>query len=392
MLLLAPGFLYLGAFFDLVLSLLNETLYTVSMPDASHGNYLEIGTLQQKLATAKLPPDLLEKANLMITRAQTAIQFGGYFSGIDQTNSYVDVITNYPWFNRSPDTIDIAKASEILDKNHFGLKEIKERILEYISVLKLSKAYTAEAMKSNEPTLHAPVLLLMGLAGTGKTTLAYSMAEALGREIIRIPFGGLGSAKELRGQSRAFPDAEPSLLVKGILRAKTKNPLILLDEIDRVTNDARAEIMGVLIELLDPIQNGAFAEHYIDYPLDLSEVLFIATSNKAEFIAQAVLDRFEQITMPLYNDVEKNVIAKTYLLPKIIKASGLTPDQVIILEATWPHIIRPAGYDAGMRTLERTITSICRKIALYTVEGKGSTYTITPENLKSFLHTDINIY
>jgi len=362
------------------------------MADTANVNYLEIDKLQQKLTSSNIPPDLLEKANLMITRAQTAIQFGGYFSGIDQVNNYIDVITKYPWFNRSADTIEIAKAAAILDKNHFGLKEVKERILEYIAVLKLSKAYTTEAVKTTEVTLHAPVLLLMGLAGTGKTTLAYSMAEALGREIVRIPFGGLGSAKELRGQARTFPDAEPSLLVKGIMRAKTKNPVILLDEIDRVTNEARAEIMGVLIELLDPVQNAAFSEHYIDYPIDLSEVLFIATSNKAEFIAQAVLDRFEQITMPLYNDAEKHVIARDYLLPKVVKASGLTPEQVVIPEETWPHVIRPAGYDAGMRTLERTITSICRKIALSTVEGKGSTFTITPENLKTFLHSDISIY
>lgn len=361
------------------------------MPNVFEEKLVEIDKLREKIKSVQLPPDLLEKAHMMIERAQTAIKFEGYFPGMDQVNNYIDLIIKFPWFGRSQDIIDIPQAISILDKNHYGLKEIKERILEYIAVLKLSKALTEEG-KNLDESMRPPILMFVGLVGTGKTTIAYSIAESLGRKIIRIPFGGLGAAADLRGQSRSSPDAEPSLVVKALVRSGTKNPVILLDEIDRVTNEARAGIMGVLVELLDPEQNNAFNDHYIDYPIDLSEVLFIATSNKAENIAQAVLDRFEQVSMPFYNDKDKTVIAKSFLLPKIIRASGLTPEQLTITENTWPVIIRPAGYDAGMRTLERTITSICRKVALLTVQGQGKNFTITPENVKNFLHSDISIY
>jgi len=359
-------------------------------------NLLEIDQLKEKLQKAKLPPDLFEKANMMIDRAQTAIKYGGYFAGIEQVDTYIDTVINLPWYTRSEDIIDIAKVSATLDKNHYGLKDLKDRILEYIAVLKLSKAYT-ELMpqtdtNSIDASMRAPILLFVGLVGTGKTTLAISIAEAMGRKFIRIPFGGLGTAKELRGQTRALPDAEPGLIIKALRRAGTKNPVILFDELDRVTEESRADIMGVLIELMDPEQNSAFTDHYLDYPFNLSEVLFIATSNKTQKIAQAVLDRFEPIAMPSYNDGEKTTIAKQYMLPKIIKASGLQQNQISIEDSTWPMIIRPIGYDAGMRTLERTIITMCRKVARQIVEGQGQSFIITPQNVRTYIHSDTNLY
>lgn len=354
----------------------------------------EIEDLREKVKSVHLPPDLLEKVNLMIDRAATAVRFSGYFAGIEQVGNYVDLITHLPWFKRSDDLIDINQAQAILEKNHYGLREIKDRILEYISVLKLSKAYSPEETGATitDPSLRAPILLLIGLVGVGKTTFAISIAEAMGRKFIRIPFGGLGSAKELRGQSRAHADAEPGLIVKALRRAGTKNPVILLDELDRVTEDARADIMGVLVELMDPQQNSAFTDHYLDYPFNLSEVLFIATANNTKNIAPAVMDRFEPISMPSYTDAEKITIAKDYMLPKVMQASGLSPEQLVIQDNTWPVIVRPLGYDAGMRTMERTIISICRHVARLIIEGKGQQFVVTPETVKNFIHADLNIY
>ncbi len=355
-------------------------------------SFSEIDTLKGKVHAAKLPPDLLAKANLMLERTQAAIKFNGYFPGIDQIYDYIDLITTLPWFYRSQDVIDLPAVSATLDKNHYGLKGVKDRILEYTATLKLSKAFTNQANTKVDWSMRAPILLLVGLVGVGKTTLAFSIAEAMGRKMIRIPFGGLGSAMELRGQSRVHADAEPGLIVKALKRAGTKNPVILFDEVDRVTDDARADIMGVLVELMDPEQNNAFTDHYLDFPFDLSEVLFIATANKTGGIAQAVLDRFEPIAMPVYNDTEKITIAKQYLLPKIVTASGLQPSQISFDETVWPGIIRPIGYDAGMRTLERTLIGICRRVARMIVEGKIQSVVITSQNVRDFIHTDTNLY
>jgi ATP-dependent Lon protease len=233
----------------------------------------------------------------------------------------------------------------------------------------------------------APILCLVGLVGTGKTTLAKSIAASMGRRFVRIPFGGMSDALELRGQSRVRPDAEIGLILKGLRYAGSKNPVILLDEIDRVAEAARGDIMGVLVELLDPEQNVAFTDHYLDYPFDLSEVLFIATANNTEHIATAVLDRLEPIQMPSYTDEEKTKIAKDYVLPELLRESGLTSDNLSIDDAIWPKLVRPLGYDAGIRSLERTINSVCRKVARMIVEGKGTSVHIDESNIKDFVES-----
>ena len=272
-----------------------------------------------------------------------------------------------------------------MDKNHYGLESVKNRIIEYLSSIILS-------MQNNttDGVIRAPILCLIGLAGTGKTTLANSIAESLGRKFERIPFGGMGDARALRGQSRAFADAEPGSVIKKIVNAQNKNAVILLDELDRITENARADIMGVLVELLDPEQNRNFSDHYIDYPFDLSRILFIATANNTANISTAVLDRLEIVQMPSYTDDEKTAIAKTYLFPKVRKQSGLPENQLSIDENVWQYIIRPLGFDAGIRSLERTIEGVCRKAARMIVEGKvpqGSYIHITMENYKQFLPT-----
>jgi len=235
--------------------------------------------------------------------------------------------------------------------------------------------------------LRAPILCFVGLVGTGKTTIAYSIAESLGRKFARIPFGGMGSALDLRGQSKVHPDAEVGQIIKALRRCGVKNPVILLDEIDRVTEAARADIMGVLVELLDPEQNFAFIDHYIDYPFDLSQVLFVTTANNTKNISTAVLDRLEPIQMPSYTDEEKIKIGRDYMFPKELLNCGLTPENLTIADDVWPQIVRPLGFDAGIRTLERTLSGICRKAAKLIVEGKGESFHLTDENIKQFLPT-----
>jgi ATP-dependent Lon protease len=352
------------------------------------GEIKEIAKLKQKLESASIPPDLREKAASMIERAALSFKYGGFFSGFDQVASYIDWITSLPWDKRSNDNLDIAHAKEILEKYHYGLHEIKDRILEYLSVMKLNfEKANGNASLGSSIFARAPILFFVGLVGTGKTTIANSIALAMNRSFIRIPFGGMGSALDLRGQSRVHPDAEVGHIIKALRRAKTKNPVILLDELDRVSEDTRADIMGVLVELLDPEQNIAFIDHYLDYPFDLSQVLFIATANNTGNISTAVMDRLEPIQMPSYSDEEKIVIGKSYVFPKIREQTGLSQEQLQIDDNVWPLIVRPLGFDSGIRTLERTIEGICRKVARMLVEGKITNLRLTQENIKQFLPT-----
>lgn len=328
--------------------------------------------LKIKVSQANLAKDIEEKLLDLLQYPGSGVEF-------EKLISYVEFILSLPFGKSSQDILDINRAREILDKNHYGLKEVKNRILEYLSVLILHK------QKGSQEAFHAPILAFIGLVGTGKTSIAYSIADALGRPIIRIPFGGLGDPTSLRGQSRARADGEPGLIIKALQVAKVSNPVILLDEIDRVDQQTRVDIMGVLVELLDPAQNHSFVDHYLDFPYDLSQVLFIATANNTTNIATAVLDRLEPIQMPSYSDEEKLVIGKNYLLPKAIDEAGLERDIIIIDEATWPQIIRPLGFDSGIRSLDRFLQGICRKIARKIVEGEKGPFRITQENLGEFL-------
>jgi len=350
--------------------------------------FREVAKLEKKVGAADLPLDLKEKALAMLKRLTLMARLGEYSAEYERVATYIDWITFLPWKKRSEDILDLGRAKEVLDKNHYGLEEIKDRILEYLAVLKL-KREKGEG-KEGEGILkfmRAPILCFVGLVGTGKTTIAYSIAEAMGRKFARIPFGGMGSPLDLRGQSRVHPDAETGLLIKALRRCQTKNPVILLDELDRVTDEGRASIMGVLVELLDPEQNMAFRDHFIDFPFDLSEVLFIATANNTTTIATAVLDRLEPMQMPSYTDEEKIAIGKNYVLPRMMEESGLDKEAIRIDETVWPRIVRPLGYDAGVRTLQRTINGICRKAAKLIAEGKEQGFQITTENMKEFLPT-----
>lgn len=347
------------------------------MPEKPADLIKEVVELEKKIDSVILPPELKEKALAMLQRLARMAKYGEYSTEYERTAHYIDWITNLPWDKRSEDILDLKRAKKILDKNHYGLQEIKERILEYMAVLKLRK----------EKLMRAPILCFVGLVGTGKTTIAYSIAEAMGRKFARIPFGGMGDPLDLRGQSRVRPDAEPGLVIKALRRTGTKNPVILFDEIDRVTTEGLSSIMGVLVELLDPEQNMAFRDHFIDYPFDLSEVLFITTCNNTTNISVAVMDRLEPMQMPSYTDEEKITIGRDYILPQLMEEAGLEKEAIKIDSDVWPRIVRPLGYDAGVRTLGRTINGIVRKVAKRVVEGKGRKFHITTENMKEFLPT-----
>jgi ATP-dependent Lon protease len=340
----------------------------------------QIKGLTEKVDSAQLPDELKSKVLSRLNQLSKLTDSPTFLPEFDRLNRYIEWIVSIPWKKRTQDNLDLEHAKKTLDKNHHGLEGIKDRILEYISVMKLNE----EEGKEDE-IMRAPILCFVGLVGTGKTTIAASIAETLGRKFARIPFGGMGNPLDLRGESRMKPEAEPGKVIKALRATQSKNSVILLDEIDRVTDEGRSSIMGVLVELLDPEQNSSFVDHYLDYPIDLSEVLFITTANNTHNIATAVLDRIEPIEMPSYSDAEKITIGKNYMLPKILRVSGIDENALSIDDEVWAQVVRPLGFDAGTRTLERTIQGVVRKVARKMVNEKGTTFRITPENIKELL-------
>lgn len=340
----------------------------------------EIQELKVKVEGSQLPDELRRKVDKDIVALERSVALGSYDEKYEKVSKYIDWVLRIPWKKETTDTLDIEKTKLVFEKHHYGMHQVKNRFLEYVSVLKL-RADNKELAGD----FKAPILLLVGLVGTGKTTFAVSLAEALGRELVRIPFGGMGSAAELRGDSRLILGSEPGRVIKGIAEAGVRNPVILLDEIDRGSEDANKDIMGVLVELLDPGQNHAFRDTFIDYPVDLSHAIFLATANNTTAIATAVMDRMEKISMPSYTDHEKIVIAQQYILPGLLKDAGLRPDQFIIQEDVWAVVTRPLGFDAGIRTLQRTLQGAVRKAVRIIVEKGYPEVVITLENKNIFL-------
>ncbi len=339
----------------------------------------EIQELKDRTSQAMMPEEMRLKVAKEIVALERSVELGSYDEKYEKVSKYINWVLKVPWEAETEDRLNIEQAKTIFNKHHYGMQQVKDRFLEYLSVLKLKRTQFSDS------EFRAPVLLLVGLVGTGKTTFAYSLAEALGRQLVRVPFGGMGSARELRGQSRLFLEAEPGRIVKGICGAGVRNPVILLDEIDRCAEEARMDIMGVLVELLDPAQNHAFVDNYIDYPVNLSHAIFLATANNTTHIATAVMDRIEKITMPSYSDHEKIVIAKRYILPKLLKEAGLREQQFQIDDSLWAQVVRPLGYDAGIRTLQRTLQGAVRKAARIIVEKGYPEVLVTPQNVKIFL-------
>lgn len=360
---------------------------TITQPPNTNGkgeSYDQIRSLGEKVEKSPVPDELRKILNdriarLALIRSGAGFMSSTYIMGYEATQRYVNWVTEFPWKTKSQDILDLKKAKEVLDRDHFGLDMLKNRMMEYIASIILN-------IQNNGPDYasQSPILCFVGLAGTGKTTFAVSIAEALGRKFERIPFGGMADSRVLRGQSRFFPDAEPGQVIKSMNNAGTLNPVLLFDELDRVTETARADIMGVLIELLDPGQNNAFTDHYLDYPVNLSNCLFVSTANNTTAISTAVADRLEIIQMPSYNDEEKMHIGRDYVFPKVRKLIGLKPEQLVIDQSVWEIVIRPLGYDPGVRGLERLVNMMCRKAARMIVAGEAKNIKITPDNVKLF--------
>lgn len=364
-------------------------------------NIEEIEELVSKVKRASLPQELKDKALKMVSRLKRMAKFGSYSGEYELIEKYVSWIVNVPWGTLTRDNLNLGNARELLDRNHFGLATVKDRVLEYLAVASLNpydqlgqKREGYEKMGEMKEEYHAPILCFVGIQGIGKTSMAKSIARALGRKFVRISLGAMASVTDLKGQSRAFLDAEPGQVIKALVRSKVMNPLILLDEIDKVSaaEGRRADINAVLLEVLDPEQNSTFVDSYLDYPVDLSRTLFVTTANNLSTLSAALLDRLEIIRFSSYSDEEKESIAKHYLFPKSLRASGLTHEQLDIANDVWPLIIRPLGFDAGVRQLERNIKTICRKAARKLVEGEGEKFTITTENFREYLPADIGVY
>lgn len=346
--------------------------------DASFTGQNELVTLAEKITKSEAPLDLQEKALTQLTRINSSLKYGGNIGNLDMMGRYIDTITTLPWRSKVDDKLDLNEAKKVMDKNHYGLPTIKQRVLEYLSVLILQKG------KGPKAHIHAPILFFVGLAGSGKTTFAMSVAETLGRPFVRIPFGGIASSLDLRGLAKLQNEAEPGAIIKALIRTGVKNPVILLDEIDRGAETIHAELMGVLLELLDPEQNEHFIDHYIDYPFDLSEVMFIATANNTKNISTAVLDRLETISMPTYSDDEKIIIARDFILPKLMTTSGLPAQSINIDDAVWHSIARLSGFDPGIRSVQRKVESMVRRVALKTVSGQGQQFIINEGNMREY--------
>ncbi len=361
----------------------------------------EIDTLISRINGSTTPDELKKRLLRMVGRLKLAAKIGNYASEFESIKKYVDWITSIPWSKYTQDELDLAKIREVMDEHHYGLDEVKESILEYMAVMKLKKQKKdgvtngiENMQKLSGNSSQAPILCFVGIQGVGKTSMAKSISIALKRKFIRISLGAMSSATMLRGKSRSETDAEPGQIVKALVNLQTMNPLILLDEIDKVSGaeGLREDIMAALLEILDPEQNKAFVDHYIDYPIDLSKIIFIATANNLGGMSTALLDRLEIIRFSSYSSDEKKIIAKKYLLPKVLKATGLTSEQLNFRDDVWDLIVSPLGFDAGVRQLERNLTKIARKVARQIVDGLVMKVEITPENFREYIPQDIDVY
>lgn len=359
----------------------------------------EIEQLQKRVDSAQLPDELRERALRSIERLRRMAKRGSYTGEFETVEKYIYWITQIPWGEYTEDNLDVANAKRVMDQSHYGMNTVKNLVLDYLAVMKLRSernAMEAENIAAADMAVlrgssaNAPVMLFVGLQGVGKTSIAKSIANSMGRKFQRVSIGAIGSVQALRGQSKAFLDAEPGGIIKALTRTQSMNPVILLDEIDKASGNSGLlnDIMAALLEILDPEQNSTFIDHYIDHPVDLSKVFFICTANNLGTLSAALLDRMEVIRFTSYTDEEKIVIAKNYSMPKVLKNSGLSPDTVIIEEEVWPILVRPVGFDAGLRQLERNLATMVRAAARRIVEGEQPPLRITPENVREFVLPD----
>ena len=350
---------------------LREQLKAIRKELGEDGNNTsEMEELAGKIDDAQMPEDVDKEARKQLKRLANMSQDSAEGSVV---RTYLDWLTELPWSKNSKEHLNIQKAKRILDEDHYGMEEIKERILDFLALRKLKK------------DLKSPILCLVGPPGVGKTSLGRSVARALNREFVRMSFGGMRDEAEIRGHRRTYIGAMPGKIIQGLKTAGTNNPVMMLDEIDKLGADFRGDPSSALLEVLDPVQNNSFTDHYLGVPFDLSHVLFITTANYLDPIPAPLRDRMEIIRLPGYTEEEKLAIAERYIIPRQIKESGLTKSHLSFSKDAVREII--AGYtrESGLRRLEQVIGTVCRKIGRKVVEKKGSKFPVTPKNLSKFL-------
>ncbi|HTX76608.1 MAG TPA: endopeptidase La [Terracidiphilus sp.] len=326
--------------------------------------------LRQKIEAAGMPEDVKKEALKELGRLQRMSPMAADYS---LTRNYIEWLAVLPWAKSSGSRIDIGLAKQILDEDHYELKKVKDRILDYLSVLEL------------KPDMKGPILCFVGPPGVGKTSLGRSIARALGRKFQRISLGGMHDEAEIRGHRRTYIGALPGQIIQSIRRAETNDPVIMLDEVDKLGRDFRGDPASALLETLDPAQNNTFRDNYLDVPFDLSKVLFICTANMLDTVPPPLIDRMEIIPLQGYSEEEKVHIANQYLIPRQIKENGITAEQIDFPEEAVRYIIRHYTREAGVRKLEQTVGTVCRKQARRVVEGHAEKLVVTKETLREFL-------
>lgn len=330
----------------------------------------EVAQLKEKIENASMPERVEEVAYKELGRYEKVPQSSAESSVI---RNYIEWLVSLPWHEETEDNLDVNRAEKVLDEDHYGLEKVKERVLEYLAVQKLTQ------------TIKGPILCLAGPPGVGKTSLAKSIARSINRKFVRISLGGIRDEAEIRGHRRTYIGAMPGRIIQGMKRAETINPVFLLDEIDKMASDFRGDPSSAMLEVLDPEQNGTFSDHFIEENYDLSKVMFVATANNISNIPGPLRDRMEIITIAGYTEVEKVHIAKEHLLPKQIKENGLKKGQLQLRDDALLKLIRRYTREAGVRGLERELASLCRKAAKIIVSGDKQRVVVTEKQLEDLL-------